>query len=121
MLSAEENDLLTRVEGDAPMGRIMRRHWIPVCLSEEVADADGTPVPARVLGEDLVVFRDSDGRLGVLDAHEQLRCAAVLMLALSRLGSRGIGARRKRHAGFHACAFRHSAITRRRRASGGSP
>src|ERR1039458_8985715 len=36
MLSAEENDLLCRVEGDAPMGQIMRRHWLPACLSEEV-------------------------------------------------------------------------------------
>ena len=79
MLTAEENDLLTRVEGDAPMGRIMRRHWIPVCLSEEVAEADGAPVPARVLGEDLVVFRDSEGRLGVLDAHCPHRRASLVL------------------------------------------
>ena len=50
MLSAEENDLLCRVEGKAPMGQLMRRHWVPVCLSEEVAEADGTPVKARVFG-----------------------------------------------------------------------
>ena len=50
MLSAEENDLLCRVEGDAPMGRLMRRHWMPVCLSEEVTENDGTPVRARMLG-----------------------------------------------------------------------
>ena len=41
MLTREQNDLLCRVEGDAPMGGIMRRHWLPVCLSEEVADKDG--------------------------------------------------------------------------------
>jgi len=34
MMTAEDNDLLCRVEGDAPMGRIMRRHWIAACLSE---------------------------------------------------------------------------------------
>ena len=79
MLSAEDNELLTRVEGDAPMGRIMRRHWIPVCLAEEVADNDGAPVPARVLGEDLVVFRDSEGRLGVLDAHCPHRRASLVL------------------------------------------
>jgi phthalate 4,5-dioxygenase len=79
MLTREENDLLTRVEGDAPMGRIMRRHWIPVCLSEEVVEADGTPVAARVLGEDLVVFRDSEGRLGVLDAHCPHRRASLVL------------------------------------------
>lgn len=69
MMTAEENDLLCRVEGDAPMGQIMRRHWIPACLSEEVAEPDGKPVKIRLLGEDLVVFRDSDGRLGVLDEY----------------------------------------------------
>jgi phthalate 4,5-dioxygenase oxygenase subunit len=69
MMTSEENDLLCRVEGDAPMGQIMRRHWIPACLSEEVAEADGKPVKTRLLGEDLVVFRDSDGRLGVLDEY----------------------------------------------------
>lgn len=66
MLTAQENDLLCRVEGDAPMGQLMRRHWIPACMSEEVPEADGTPVRTRLLGEDLVVFRDSKGRLGVL-------------------------------------------------------
>ena len=60
MLTAEDNDLLCRVEGDAPMGRLMRAHWIPACLSEEVAERDGAPVRIRLLGEDLVAFRDSD-------------------------------------------------------------
>ena len=69
MMTREENDLLCRVEGDAPMGQVMRRHWIPACLSEEVAEPDGKPVKVRLLGEDLVVFRDSDGRLGVLDEY----------------------------------------------------
>jgi phthalate 4,5-dioxygenase oxygenase subunit len=67
MLTLEENELLCRVEGDAPMGGMMRRHWTPVCLIEEVGEPDGAPVKARVYGEDLVVFRDSDGRVGVLD------------------------------------------------------
>jgi phthalate 4,5-dioxygenase oxygenase subunit len=69
MLTEEQNELLCRVEGDAAMGQLMRRHWIPVCLSEEVAERDGTPVRARLLGEDLVVFRDTRGRLGVLAEH----------------------------------------------------
>jgi phthalate 4,5-dioxygenase len=66
VLTVEENDLLCRVEGDAPMGQLMRRHWIPACMSEEVAEPDGTPVRVRLLGEDLVAFRDSNGRLGVV-------------------------------------------------------
>ncbi|MEI7447343.1 MAG: Rieske 2Fe-2S domain-containing protein, partial [Burkholderiales bacterium] len=67
MLTHDENMLLCRVEGDAPMGALMRRHWLPVALVEEVAEPDGAPVEARVLGEDLVVWRDSDGRVSVMD------------------------------------------------------
>jgi phthalate 4,5-dioxygenase oxygenase subunit len=80
-MTPEENDLLCRVEGNAPMGQIMRRHWIAACLSEEVAQPDGAPVKVRLLGEDLVVFRDSKGRLGVLDEHCSHRRAS---LALAR-------------------------------------
>jgi len=69
MLTPEENDLLCRVEGQASMGQLMRRHWTPVCLIEEVSEPDGTPVKARVFGEDLVVFRDTNGRVGVMDEY----------------------------------------------------
>ena len=69
MLTREDNDILCRVEGDAPMGQLMRRHWAPLCLTEEVAVPDGAPVRARLFGEDLVVFRDTDGKLGVLDEY----------------------------------------------------
>src|SRR3954465_12311211 len=79
MLSPQDNELLTRVEGDAPMGQLFRRHWMPVCLSEEVEDNDGTPVHARVLGEDLVVFRDSEGRVGVLDERCPHRRASLVL------------------------------------------
>ena len=78
MLTAEENDLLCRVEGDAPMARLMRAHWLPICMSEEVSEPDGTPLPARLLGEDLVVFRDSDGRLGVVGEHCPHRRASLV-------------------------------------------
>jgi phthalate 4,5-dioxygenase oxygenase subunit len=79
MLTAEENDLLTRVEGAAPMGQIFRRHWLPACLIEEVAESDGAPVHARLLGEDLVVFRDTEGRVGILDEHCPHRRASLCM------------------------------------------
>jgi len=78
MLTREENDLLCRVEGTAPMGRMMRRYWLPALMSEEVAEADGTPVRVRVLGEDLVAFRDTDGRVGVLGEHCPHRRASLL-------------------------------------------
>src|SRR5436190_8279313 len=79
MLTREENDLLCRVEGDAPMGQLMRRHWMPACLSEEVAEADGAPVRARLFGEDLVVWRDSQGRLAVMDEHCPHRRASLVL------------------------------------------
>src|ERR1700731_2978521 len=79
MLSAKGNDLPGRVEGDAPMGELMRRHWIPACMSEEVAESDGPPVRVRLLGEDLVAFRDSLGRLGVVDEHCPHRRASLAL------------------------------------------
>jgi phthalate 4,5-dioxygenase len=79
MLTHEENDLLCRVEGDAPMGQLMRRHWQPVCLIEEVSEPDGAPVRARLFGEDLVVFRDTKGRIGVMDEHCPHRGASLAL------------------------------------------
>jgi len=79
MLTSLENDLLCRVEGDAAMGQLMRRHWIPACLTEEVAEPDGAPVHARLFGEDLVIFRDTEGRVGVLDEHCPHRRASLVM------------------------------------------
>ena len=66
MLTAAENDLLCRVEGQAPMGQLMRRHWVPAILSEQLAEPDGAPVRVQLFGEKLVVFRDSRGKVGVL-------------------------------------------------------
>jgi phthalate 4,5-dioxygenase len=66
MLTAAENELLCRVEGDAPMGRLMRAHWLPVCLSEEIEEPEGKPVRVRVLGERLVAYRDAEGRVGLV-------------------------------------------------------
>ena len=78
MLTAQENELLCRVEGKAPMGQLMRRHWTPVCLIEEVSEPDGKPVKARLFGEDLVVFRDTEGRVGVMDEYCPHRRASLV-------------------------------------------
>ena len=66
MLTSAENELLCRVEGNAAMGRLMRRHWVPALLSEQLAKPDGAPVRVELFGEKLVAFRDSDGKLGLL-------------------------------------------------------
>jgi phthalate 4,5-dioxygenase oxygenase subunit len=87
-MTPEENDLLCRVEGDAPMGQIMRRHWIAACLSEEVAEPDGAPVKVRLLGEDCVVFRDSAGRIGVLDEYCSHRRASLVFARNEACGLR---------------------------------
>lgn len=65
MLTLAENELLCRVEGDAPMGRLMRRHWVPAILSEQLAP-DGRPIRVQLFGEKLVAFRDSNGKVGML-------------------------------------------------------
>jgi phthalate 4,5-dioxygenase oxygenase subunit len=66
MMTSDENELMCRVEGGAPMGQIMRRHWLPALLTEELPEPDGDPVRVRLLGEDLVAFRDSDGKVGLI-------------------------------------------------------
>jgi phthalate 4,5-dioxygenase oxygenase subunit len=87
MMTFEENELLCRVEGDAPMGQLMRRHWLPACLSEQLPEVDGQPVPVRLLGEDLVVWRDSDGKVGLMDRKCPHRRAS---LVLGRNENRGL-------------------------------
>jgi phthalate 4,5-dioxygenase oxygenase subunit len=68
MLSRNENERLTRVGGGTPMGKTLRRYWQPALLASEVAENDGAPVRVRLLGEDLIAFRDSDGNVGLVDA-----------------------------------------------------
>ena len=69
MLSKEDNELLTQTGPSTPMGKLIRRYWIPALLSEEIPKADCPPVRVRLLGEDLVAFRDSQSRIGLLDEH----------------------------------------------------
>ncbi len=69
MLPREENELITRVGPGTPMGNTMRRYWMPALLSSEIPEPDCAPVRVRLLGEDLVAFRDSEGRIGLLDEY----------------------------------------------------
>ncbi len=68
MLSKEENERLTRVGPGTPGGEFMRRYWQPAALSEELPEG-GAPIPVRLLGEDLVLFRDETGQPGLLGIH----------------------------------------------------
>src|SRR4051812_4354472 len=66
MLTREENELLSRVGPGTPMGELFRRYWFPCGTSNELPETDCIPVRTRLLGEDLVMFRDSSGRVGLL-------------------------------------------------------
>jgi phthalate 4,5-dioxygenase oxygenase subunit len=79
VLTREQNDALTRIEGDAPMGQLMREHcWIPAVLSAQL-EADGAPKRVRLVGTDYVAFRDSDGRVGFLDEGCPHRNASLVL------------------------------------------
>jgi phenylpropionate dioxygenase-like ring-hydroxylating dioxygenase large terminal subunit len=67
MLSREDNERLTRVGPGTPMGTTMRRYWVPALLARELPEPDCPPVRVRMLGEDLIAFRDTRGRVGLLD------------------------------------------------------
>ena len=67
MLSREENELLIRTAPGTPAGDYFRRYWLPALLASEVPSADCPPVRLRILGEDLVAFRDTEGRVGLVD------------------------------------------------------
>ena len=68
MLSTQENERLTRVGPGTPMGNVFRRYWLPAALSAELPEPDGAPIRVRLLGEDLVAFRDTDGHVGLVSA-----------------------------------------------------
>ena len=68
MLKPEENERLTRIGPGTPAGDLFRRYWQPVALSSELPEADGAPIRVRLLGEDLIAFRDTNGDIGLVDA-----------------------------------------------------
>jgi phenylpropionate dioxygenase-like ring-hydroxylating dioxygenase large terminal subunit len=70
MMSAADNEVLVRTDAGTPMGEYFRRYWLPVELSRELV-ADGPPKRVKVMGEELIAFRDTDGRVGLVEP----RCA----------------------------------------------
>lgn len=79
MLSREDNTLLTQVGRGTPTGDLIRRFWIPALLASEISEPGGKPVRLRLLGEDLVAFRDSDGKVGLLDEQCPHRRASLAL------------------------------------------
>ncbi len=68
MLKPQDNERLTRVGPGTPGGALFRAYWQPALLSRELPENDGAPVRLRILGEDLVAFRDTNGEIGIVDA-----------------------------------------------------
>src|SRR4051812_30128742 len=66
-MKAEQNELLCRTGPGTPMGELFRRYWMPVLLSWELPEPDCPPVRVRCLSERMVAFRDSNGRLGLIE------------------------------------------------------
>lgn len=86
MLTREENELLTRVGPGTPAGDLLRRYWHPVAIAQELSAEHPTRF-VRILGEDLVLFRDTQGRVGLLAD----RCAhRGVSLCYGRVEERGI-------------------------------
>ncbi|MPZ14212.1 MAG: Rieske 2Fe-2S domain-containing protein [Chloroflexi bacterium] len=76
MLSREDNELLCRVGPGTPTGTLLRHYWLPFLFDWEI-EADAEPQRVRLLGEDLIAFRDSLGRVGLLDDHCAHRGASL--------------------------------------------
>ena len=75
MLVKEQNDLLTQTGPGTQMGQFFRAYWIPALLASELAEPDGPPVRVQLLSEKLVAFRDTQGRLGLIEefcAHRRV-------------------------------------------------
>jgi phthalate 4,5-dioxygenase len=65
-LTRDDQERLVRVGPGTPAGRLFRRYWVPILLRSELLEADGDPVPVRILGEDLIAFRDTSGAIGLV-------------------------------------------------------
>jgi phthalate 4,5-dioxygenase oxygenase subunit len=88
MLTKEDNEVLTRVGPGTPTGELFRRFWLPALLSEEVLEPDCAPVRLKILCEDLLAFRDSSGRVGIVEAYCAHRGASLFFARNEERGLR---------------------------------
>ena len=76
MTNQRDSEILTRVGPGTPIGELMRQYWFPAAMSSEL-EADGDPMRLMLLGEKLIAFRDTSGRVGVMDHRCPHRCASL--------------------------------------------
>ena len=79
MLTQQDNKLITEVGPGTPLGEVMRRYWLPACLTQEIAKPDCPPIRVKLLGEELVAFRDSAGKIGLLEEYCPHRLASMFL------------------------------------------
>ncbi len=77
MLTQEENQLLTQVGKGTPTGEYIRRFWIPVLLTADLPGPDCDPLRLKIMGEELVAFRDTNGNIGIIDNYCPHRRASL--------------------------------------------
>ena len=86
MLSRSDNELLCRVGPGTPMGDLMRQYWLPVLYDWEL-EADGVPLRVRILGEDLIAWRDSRGQPGFVAENCRTAARRCFSAATKKRGS----------------------------------
>lgn len=99
-MTPEQNERFTRVGPGTPTGAVMRRHWWPLWFSDGVV---GKPVPVRILGEDLVLFRDGQGQVGLTRTVPENTAPVTTSAAPGTLKARSTASRKR------AVALRESA------------
>ena len=88
MLSVAENELLTRTDAGTPMGELMRRYWQPIAAAAELDDNPFRTKEVTIMGEELVLYRDRSGNLGLLDRYCTHRRASLAYGIAERDGLR---------------------------------
>ena len=87
MLTRENNELICHVGPDTPMGKALRRYWMPVLQSSDLPDPDCDPFPLEIMGDRFVAFRNSEGTVGILDEG---CCHRQASLVIGRCEGNGI-------------------------------
>ena len=77
-MNRKDSEDLLRVGPGTVMGKMMRQYWIPAAMSSEL-ERDGAPTRLMLLGEQLIAFRDSSGRVGIMDHKCPHRCASLFL------------------------------------------
>ena len=90
MTKQQESEILTRVGPGTPTGNVLRHYWFPALKSSELVP-DGAPVRFLLLGEQLIAFRDTQGRIGIMDHRCPHRCSLVAMRRTASVASIMVG------------------------------